>query len=172
MDRLAPLALMIWIALTGTALAQDETDPDVDERIERLGSFDLAFPVEGDPGMVSPATRESYEAALRAYYSYREEGYEHRQDVFAWQLLSSRITFFVVLLLVCSGIYFAAIQFHAGLRRSNRDGVPPAEEATELSLSLKEVKVRSPVIGIIVLTISLAFFYLYLVHIYPIENVF
>ncbi|MGH6921170.1 MAG: hypothetical protein ACREJ0_26130, partial [Geminicoccaceae bacterium] len=103
-----------------------------------------------------------------AYYAYRKAGYEHRLGVFAWQSLSTKIIFVVVLLLVLAGIYFAAIQFHAGLRR--RDGADPAE--TELSLSLSEVKVRSPVLGVIILTISLAFFYLYLVHIYPIRNVF
>jgi hypothetical protein len=81
------------------------------------------------------------------------------------------VIFVVVLLLVLAGIYFAAIQFHAGLRR--RDAADPAHpEETELSLSLKEVKVRSPVLGVIILTISLAFFYLYLVHVYPIRNVF
>ena len=53
--------------------------------------------------------------------------------------------------------------------RRHRPGKP---EETELSLSLREVKVRSPVLGVIILTISLAFFYLYLVHVYPIRNVF
>jgi hypothetical protein len=76
----------------------------------------------------------------------------------------------VVLLLVLAGIYFAAIQFHAGLRRGNGD--PGKPEDTELSVSLSEFKVRSPVLGVIILTISLAFFYLYLVHVYPIQNVF
>jgi len=69
------------------------------------------------------------------------------------------------------GIYFAAIQFHTGLRRRHAADPAPPEEA-ELSLSLGEVKIRSPVLGVIILTISPAFFYLYLVHVYPIRNVF
>ncbi len=132
---------------------------------------DLAFPDAPDPASASPETTEAYQAALQAYYAYRKAGYEHRLGVFAWQSLSTKIIFFIVLLLVLAGIYFAAIQFHSGLRRRGDGAGAPAEE-TELSLSLREVKVRSPVLGVIILTISLAFFYLYLVHVYPIRNVF
>jgi hypothetical protein len=120
---------------------------------------------------LSAATAEAYQASLQAYYTYRRVGYEQRLGVFAWQLLSTKVIFFVVLLLVLAGIVFAAIQFHSGLRRRGEGEVPSPQE-TELSLSLREVKVRSPVLGVIILTISLAFFYLYLVHVYPIRNVF
>lgn len=174
---------LILIAGLGIAVAQEgsEAPSDVDERRQRLEAFDpdgaadesgadLAFPDAPDPS-ASAATTEAYQATLQAYYAYRKAGYEHRLGVFAWQSLSTKIIFVVVLLLVLAGIYFAAIQFHAGLRR--RDGADPASPAeTELSLSLSEVKVRSPVLGVIILTISLAFFYLYLVHVYPIRNVF
>lgn len=178
----ATLALVL-IAGIGLAFAQEggEAPSEVDERRQRLEGFDpggvadqggadLAFPDAPDPA-ASAQTTEAYQATLQAYYAYRKAGYEHRLGVFAWQSLSTKIIFFVVLLLVLAGIYFAAIQFHAGLRR--RDGTDPAKpEETELSLSLREVKVRSPVLGVIILTISLAFFYLYLVHVYPIRNVF
>jgi heme/copper-type cytochrome/quinol oxidase subunit 1 len=55
----------------------------------------------------------AYQATLQAYYAYRKTGYEHRLGVFAWQSLSTKVIFVVVLLLVLAGIYFAAIQFHA-----------------------------------------------------------
>jgi hypothetical protein len=176
--RLAALALALaLIASQGIAIAQ-EAPSDADERRQRLEAFDpdsaagadLAFPDAPDPA-ASAETTEAHQATLQAYYAYRKAGYEHRLGVFEWQSLSTKVIFVVVLLLVLAGIYFAAIQFHAGLRR--RDGADPASpEETELSLSLSEVKVRSPVLGVIILTISLAFFYLYLVHVYPIRNVF
>jgi hypothetical protein len=178
----AALALCL-VAGLGLAIAQEgsEAPSSADERRQRLEGFDpdsaadqagadLAFPDAPDPA-ASPETNQAYQATLQAYYAYRKAGYEHRLGVFAWQSLSTKVIFVVVLLLVLAGIYFAAIQFHAGLRR--RDAAGPAQpEETELSLSLSEVKVRSPVLGVIILTISLAFFYLYLVHIYPIRNVF
>jgi hypothetical protein len=184
--RAAALALTL-IAGLGAASAQEggEAAGDVDERRQRLEAFDpdnaeeqgsteqsgadLAFPDAPDR-FASPESREAYQAALQAYYDYRRAGYEHRLGVFAWQSWSTKVIFFVVLLLVLAGIYFAAIQFHAGLRRRGTE--PASPEETEISLSVSEVKVRSPVLGVIILTISLAFFYLYLVHVYPIRNIF
>jgi len=174
---------LVLIGGPGVAIAQegDEAASEADERRQLLEAFDpdsvadqsgadLAFPDAPDPA-ASPETTQAYQATLQAYYAYRKAGYEHRLGVFDWQSLSTKVIFVVVLLLVLAGIYFAAIQFHAGLRR--RDQADPARpEETELSLSLSEVKVRSPVLGVIILTISLAFFYLYLVHVYPIRNVF
>lgn len=177
------VAALLTLLIAGSTLAQDATEDSSDavQRRQRLEAFDpnsgpgggedLAFPEAPDPSAQSPATTHAYRESLEAYYAYRQRGYEHRLDVFEWQLLSTKIIFFVVLLLVLAGIYFAAIQFHAGLRRRGDPNPGPADE-TEVSLSLSEIKVRSPVLGVIILTVSLAFFYLYLVHVYPIRNVF
>lgn len=180
--RVGAVALaLVLITSLGDAIAQEPGEAPSQEEGRPLGDFDpgaaidqagpdVVFPEPPDSG-ASEETEQIYQEALQAYYAYRQAGYEHRLGVFEWQSLSTKVIFFVVLLLVLAGIYFAAIQFHAGLRR--RDGAEPAgPEETELSLSLRELKVRSPVLGVIILTISLAFFYLYLVHVYPIRNVF
>ena len=151
--------------------------PAMEERIRRLEAFrlvpdeDLAFPEPPQPGDHSEKTLADYQETLQAYYRYRQQGYEHRLEVFQWQLLTTKITFVVVLILVFAGIYFAAIQFHHGLRKPPEEG-GQRDEATEFVFSFREFKVRSPVLGVIVLTLSLAFFYLYLVYVYPIEDVF
>jgi ethanolamine transporter EutH len=77
------------------------------------------------------------------------------------------VTFLTVLILVASGIVFAAVQFRAGLGRRRADG---KEMTTELELATTGLKVSSPVLGVIILLISLAFFYLYLVYVYPISE--
>jgi hypothetical protein len=123
----------------------------------------LPTPLEG----MDAATREKYQEAVRAYYSYRTQGLLHRQATFKWQLLSSRVIFVVVLTLVFAGIYFAAIQFHAGLREEAVEA-----RVTEFSASATGIKVSSPILGVIILVISLAFFYLYLVYVYPISEIF
>lgn len=161
---------LILAASLGAAHGQEPAPSEVEQPTKSLDDFD-PFPAAPDPGKASPATSAAYQDALQAYFAYRKAGYEHRLRVFEWQSLSTIIIFFVVLLLVLCGIGFAAIQFRAGLRGRGEGGAPPAEE-TEISLSLSELKVRSPVLGVIILTISLAFFYLYLVHVYPIRNVF
>jgi hypothetical protein len=133
---------------------------------EKSGSF---IPEAPDPALNDPATQQLYFAAMREYYSYRVSGYQHRQRVFAWQFVSSKLIFATVLILAFAGIYFAAIQFHKGL---SGKGAAAAQAATDIEASLKGIKVSSPVLGVIILVISFAFFYLYLVYVYPIHEVF
>ena len=166
--------------------AKDDAEPKaVPDKSESL--MPVAPPLE----LADPAIREKYVEALSGYYSYRVAGYAHRQRVFQWQLFSSKLIFVVVLLLVCSGIYFAALQFHVGLRRQAAHlaeekaaaaavggkqrasaEAEPDPEVTTFAASLHGIKVSSPVLGVVILTISLAFFYLYLVYVYPITDVF
>jgi len=126
------------------------------------------------PAWVKDAdTNAKFLEAMRAFYDYRKSGFEHRRRVFNWQLLSSRLIFVTVLLLVATGMVFAAIQFRIGLRRT-LTAVPdekPVESVTQIELGVKSVKVASPVLGVVILVISLAFFYLYLVYVYPIEEI-
>jgi hypothetical protein len=126
-----------------------------------------------------PTTRQKYLESMQGYYEYRKRGYLYRSSVFDWQLLSSRIIFFVVLFLVACGIYFAWVQFRAALgalRRSPaKDGAPadrPSPLATQFEVSAKGIVINSSVLGVVILGLSLAFFYLYLVYVYPIQNVF
>jgi len=120
------------------------------------------------PGGVelNAANRQKQQAAIDDYFTHIMESNRHQRRVFQWQLFSSKIIFVIVLVLVAAGIYFAAVQFHHGLR-SGRTGT----DSTEIEASLKGIKVSSPVLGVIILTLSLAFFYLYLVYVYPIEFV-
>ena len=104
------------------------------------------------------------------YYEYMTHGYKHRKNVFSWQLVSSKIIFFVVIFLVLMGIYFAWLQF---IRVIHKDARTIAEELkTELTASANEFKVSSPVLGVIILLISLMFFFLYLKYVYPITELF
>ncbi|SFB00241.1 hypothetical protein SAMN05421688_2263 [Poseidonocella pacifica] len=106
--------------------------------------------------------------SLRAYYEYRASGYDHRRRVFEWQLLSSKVIFFLVIGIVVAGLYFSWLQF-AEARRATDEKRGSLETSFEAGTG--GIKVSSPVLGIIILAISLAFFYLYLTHVYPITEV-
>lgn len=162
--------------LRALAAEKDEPQPEADatgpaEAASGTGeSGGPTASMPAGPASGIPFTRETeaaYQKAWQAYYTYRADGYIHRQRVFAWQDVSTKITFAVVILLVLAGVYFAAVQFHVGMREGRQTGEPG-----EVEMSFKGIKVRSPVLGVIVLTISLAFFYLYLIYVYPIQNVF
>ena len=97
--------------------------------------------------------------------------------MFNWQHFSSRVIFVFVLLLVSAGLAFSYMQFRIYLRTVARMKLPanPEDErkmATDLEISTGGVKVSSNVLGVIILALSLAFFYLYLVHVFPISDTF
>jgi hypothetical protein len=125
-------------------------------------------PVPPPDWLTDADTRQKFLVAMRDYYAYRSSGLQHRMRTFEWQLFSSKVIFIVVLGLVACGIVFAAVQFRAGLRRKKGDD---RDKATELDISTQGLKVSSPVLGVIILVISLAFFYLYLVYVYPISEI-
>jgi len=145
----------------------------VQERVKMSAGESGSDAIPGAPEQVlnDPATREAYLTYVQERYRYLASQFDHRRNVFAWQHWSSQIIFGVVLVLVGTGVYFSAVQFHRGLRPARH--LPRTEngEKTEFSASLKEIKVSSPVLGVVILAISLAFFYLYLVFVYPVQEV-
>jgi hypothetical protein len=116
-------------------------------------------------------TRAKHHEALQEYYVYRTKGLQHRQSVFKWQLLSAKVIFLIVLVVVGTGIVLAIIQFRAELKRLEQ-GASGAMASSTVEASTTGVKVSSSVVGIIILTLSLAFFYLYLIYVYPIADIF
>ena len=132
---------------------------------------DPAKPKPLSPTISDPVTLQKYQTSLQAYYDYRTSGMKHRSRVFEWQLFSARLIFGVVIFLVLAGIVFAWIQFKSGLDTKGSEGAT-GQASTEFEASAKGIKVSSPVLGVIILVISLAFFYLYLLHVYPIEDIF
>lgn len=133
---------------------------------------DTMMPELPDMLYADSITWAKYQIAQQEYYNYRTSGMKHRGRVFEWQLFSAKIIFVVVIVLVFAGIYFAAVQFHAGLARGDKGKDSKETDRTEIEASMKGFKVSSPVLGVIVLMISLGFFFLYLKHVYPIEDVF
>ena len=161
--------LIITSIFCGNIFAEEDTTEENDARNKFAEWLDSGKPLD-DPARPialpssahSEKTQALYEQSMQDYYAYRSKGLAHRSAVFEWQLFSAKLIFVIVVFLVVCGIVFAAIQFKAGM--------PSA--STEVELSAKGLKVSSPVLGVIILTISLAFFYLYLLHVYPVENVF
>lgn len=125
--------------------------------------------------LFNDSTREMYLDALYAHYEYRVSGFEHRKEVFAWQLFSSKLIFWTVLLLVFSGICFSGIQFYKSISLEQTEDESTSSisnNKTEIEASPTGIKVSSSVLGVIILVISLIFFYLYLVYVYPIKEIF
>jgi hypothetical protein len=170
-----------------TAEAARERDiSNASKKLSEASGASITSALPGSPSEVALAdavTRQKYLNAMQRFYDYRANGYDYRSRVFEWQLFSSRVIFLIVLVLVAAGVYFAAVQFHVALAAARRGGVSVAGASevdnaargalqTQLEISAKGVIVNSSVLGVIILALSLAFFYLYLVYVYPIQNVF
>jgi len=134
-------------------LAQERRTVDAPEMparssLEALASFDSL-------------TAATYLNALRGVYDYQIIGFRHRARLFRWQLVSSVVIFVMVLLLVIAGVLLSYLQFRRGWNQLE----------SQIELSAAGIKLQSSVIGLIILVVSLAFFYLYLVHVYPIREI-
>ncbi len=127
---------------------------------------ELHSPFKIDDKDLSEDNQANKQRAISEYFTHVTETNKHQRDVFQWQLLSSRILFVIVLMLVIAGIYFAAVQF----RRDMREG-KEGTASTTLKFEKDGIEVSSSVLGVIILVISLVFLYLYLVFIYTIEFV-
>lgn len=164
-DRVADSAYP-WLAQIEVERFSDSV-PLIDDMVETLeGEREGFAPVMIDPAWLDEAGKASQRRALQAYYDYRSDGFDHRRRVFAWQLFSSKAIFLLVIFLVTAGIYFSWLQFRQGLK-----GGEGSDSHTTLEATAGGIKLSSPVLGIIILTLSLLFFYLYLVHVYPIEEI-
>ena len=159
------------------SLKKDEIQKEIEKRraivnayvsdtgVERTLQLDIPFQPDSLTSIIQQSTWKSY-------YEYKNFGYVHRKNVFKWQLISSKLIFFVVIGLVLSGIYFAGLQFFHAIKLSKKAGDLEKIMNTELAASSGEIKVSSPVLGVIILVLSFLFFFLYLKFVYPIQDTF
>jgi hypothetical protein len=124
--------------------------------------------------------KEKYEQAENDYYIWNST---YKRDIFEFQYISGIIIFIVVLFIVFMGLGFSAWQFyltmqqvktkHALVLQNKEVGSsdPTDSLKSDLEISTTGIKLNSSVLGVIIIALSLAFFYLYLVYVYPINMV-
>lgn len=121
----------------------------------------------------SPYLNQSSDSLKKAYETYLIFEMKNNQANFEWNLKSTKIIFWMVIFLVFSGILFSGVQFYkATLEKKIRSKSPDQNQLnTEIEANLKGIKISTPILGVIILVISLAFFYLYLIYVYPIIQI-
>jgi len=172
------LTVLVALAVApGVGVAQEpaEKPPFVfDRTVPGMGGTSVQSEpmAEDGPTVTDALTMEATpELRLRLAeqaYAHQEWVFSHQQRVFGSQLVTSWISFALVVTITGAGLYFSWLQFMAVHR--SEDG-HSAALASEMEFSGKGIKVSSPVLGVIILTISIGFFYLFVRHIYPIEAV-
>lgn len=109
----------------------------------------------------SPLNRKYIDAKV-AYYDYQIRMMKAAEALYDWQQTASTVILILVVILVTAGVIFSGFQ----LWQAVKGGAPQA--STELELSATRFHVTSSVVGILVLTISLAFSYLFITRVYTI----
>lgn len=97
------------------------------------------------------------------YYAYLVKRADSNIAQLDWQRSASEKLLWVVVFVVFSGVGFSGYQ----LWRSTRAGHSPGEATLELEA--QRIRVTSSVVGVVVLAISMAFFYFFLVEVYRIR---
>ncbi|HMT28908.1 MAG TPA: hypothetical protein PKD91_06485 [Bacteroidia bacterium] len=109
------------------------------------------------------------------------------KENYDWQLFSGKIIFYVVIGIVILGMVFSGIQFYIGLKEAKHnikhrtrainehqnatsENVSDAQGKTTVKLGKDGIEVTSSILGVIILTFSIVFFYLYLSIVYPIHE--
>ncbi|MBI3862258.1 MAG: hypothetical protein HY290_10220 [Planctomycetia bacterium] len=134
--------------------------------------------------------QEAYHAALIAHYEQDTWALKQRQRIFEWQYYAGIVVFVVSISVVAIGLWMSWLQFSAFYRQSltaprqlemtatqvaaagKAKGAAPEPVQpilNQIEVSATGAKVSTPIVGIIILTLSLAFFYLYLKFVFPIE---
>lgn len=112
----------------------------------------------------------------KKYEDYNLYKIKYIEKTFNWQYLSSIIIFCTVMLITLIGIFFSWKHFN---RAKNTNQTPSSDannmvdqDIFDASFSIQEgIKLKTSILGIVILVVSLAFLYFYLNFVYPIKLV-
>lgn len=169
---------IILILLAATlSCAQDPLDAALDRAVKATEQQRTESPgadlVSGILSACQDANTQvkGCEEIRSAVFKQQKDLLEYNVDVFHWQGFSTKIMFWIVILLTLSGLGFAGIQFWLTFRYYDPRKQPDAPKMdAEAKMSADGIEFKTPVLGVTVLFISMAFLFLYMKYVYPIEE--
>jgi hypothetical protein len=190
--RLAIFALMFSVLTLGSAQTSG-SPPKSPAKAAAPADVNQAILDEANANAGEIEAQQELANAKRATAEadYEAWSLKHAEDAYEWQHISTIIIFVVVILLMVVGVIFSWIQFRQGMHHhpgqaiastvstiaqpaSSGDTAQASSEiiekssVTEFSASPQGIKVASSTLGVIILVISMCFFYMYLAYVYPI----
>jgi hypothetical protein len=185
------VVLLVVVGMVGRAGAQPvPPDANVDSRwrapeepprapdSEPLDELVVAQPSDSDTRSLSPMLLETTREALAAQGRYDVFRFDHARATYRTQQIQTWIIFVVVLVVFGFGIFASWVYFRDGSRPGITTAKTPPlpageEEAPEthnLQVGPTGLTISTRALGVVVLAMSLAFFYLYLRYVYPIQE--
>jgi hypothetical protein len=175
-------------AVTKSLPSNDSLVTDVLKKLqkEREGANpDVTFRVpETDIEKMPEEIRTAYYASRKAALDHDKWAWEQIRLSHQWQFWSGVGAYFVSIGIVIVGIWMSCLQFWAYYRavqermKIQKEAVAKTDDpvllkqlATDVEVTPKGVKLSTPVLGVTILALSLAFFYFYLNVVYPINAI-
>lgn len=189
--RIAALLLAAALCPAGIAPAQEfvpaSSAPSAAERqrlAELKSRFEELLAEDSEEDSTAAASATAGDAARSDYDAWIDD---YTREAYAWHHTSTIIIFWVVMLLVVSGVALATWQLANWLKRVRAydeiflerlrkggaadaeaiNGIGKAPEST-LNLTKESVQLSSPYVGVAILGLSMGFFLAYLLLVYPI----
>lgn len=134
----------------------------IEERLNNLEAVQQQISANGIREIiVEPSPTETGASSLlaSAFDNYHIWSLQHRKAALQAQLVKDNILFFTTLIIVGFGLYLSYLQF----KKSDQ------VEGT-LKLGPTGIEITSSILGIFILAFSVGFFYLYLIHVFPVEE--
>lgn len=151
--------LFLGIALCAPALCAQANAPQRNPIDFAAARDDATRSQTGGVAAVNDADARRSAAAQTDYLVW---SLEYRRATFKWQYYSTIVIFIAVMTMIGCGLYFSYMQFRSA---------KSAPTQTSIKVSREGLEISSPVIGLLILFISMGFFYLYLANVYPITEV-
>lgn len=130
--------------------------------LDRIKALEAAN-TQAQTASIDPELRSAYVEAKKKEYQYITKTMDVNIQAFDAEWWSFYAILFLVIVVVLSGISFSGFQLWKSI------SVAGVQASNELELSAAKVRVTSSVVGIVVLTISLVFLYIYTVQVYQIH---
>ena len=169
------LLIILAFALPIITIGQEKADSTIMDDFKEFEEMDMGMMEVDSLGLMMESVQMEQQRYQKKLHLYYQESLETRRKVFSWNHASTVVIFWMVIVIVCFGLIFSAIQFRISMinaknKSKDQQSEPEKGTQTSLKLSMSGVEVNSSVLGIIILVISLGFFYMYLIHVYPIEK--
>ncbi len=138
----------------------------------------LAAPCPAALAVQCTAAQAAELAYAKRYYEAQAQELELRRQAFEWHAFSTKVLFCCVIALTVMGLVLSWREFgkyYGTKRAAPTDAVPTTATSASpppsvFKVSAQGLEVTSSLIGFLVLSVSLAFFYLYVVNVYPLHE--
>jgi hypothetical protein len=116
---------------------------------------------------------DAYINAKLKEYEFNTDMYQINKDTFIQQRYASYVILLLVVIITLSGIWMSWYQLSNAAMPAERREINDGQKLTDstVDISITNIKLTSSVVGVLILLISLSFFYLFIKEVYPISYV-